>query len=332
MGPQMTRTGTVLAPTGQRSAGRPGAPIFSAIVPTFSRPHALAACLRALAAQTLSPASFEVIVGDDGCAMPVSIQHADLLSELNRTVSVRVVRQANTGPASTRNLAAEAASGRYLAFTDDDCEPSPDWLQGLQTRFEATPDALLGGGLRNGVPANDGAAATHAIMDFVYSEHTRRYGARLFSTSNLSLPAAGFHAIGGFSPEFPDAAGEDYDLCWRWQESGGNAQFVPEATVVHYHELTLSGFVRQHFRYGRGLLRVRQRHAARRVQHPVPGPWFYMRLVLHPLRRWWNPAAWRCAFLIAVAQAATALGAAVELLRPSRPRHTPETSVRAESN
>jgi GT2 family glycosyltransferase len=313
------------------SADAPDGPFISVIVPTHDRPVALSACLRALAAQTLSPGAFEIIICDDGSTPAVALQQAGLLAELADGLRVRVVRQENAGPAAARNLGAAAARGRYLAFTDDDCEPAPDWLERLLTHHEKRPGVLLGGAMRNGLAANVYAAATHAIMDFVYAEHWRYSESRLFSTSNLSLPAEGFRAIGGFSPEFPDAAGEDYDLCWRWQESGGHAEYAPDAVIVHNHALTFRDYARQHFRYGRGLLRVRRRQKERARRKRTARAGFYLRLVLHPLQTSLRFPAWRCAALIGISQIVTALGATVELVHPSKRRNAARDAVTKQS-
>lgn len=293
---------------------------ISVIIPTYDRPAALARCLEALAHQTLPRECFEVIVCDDGSPAAVAGLQADLVSRMAPDLDVRLLHQSNAGPAIARNLGAGEARGRYLAFTDDDCRPSSDWLERLLARFRHSPDVLLGGGMRNGLESDRHAAATHAIMDYVYEEQGRSTGARLFSTSNLSLPRAGFEAIGGFSAEFPDAAGEDYDLCWRWHESGRAAEYAPEAVITHYHALSFRSYVRQHFNYGRGLLRVRMRRSARAAATQGTGVGRVLRIVLHPLRRSWTLAAWRSALLIGVSQFATACGAAAESVRPSRPR------------
>lgn len=306
----------VIGTTDDEAPGSPG-PLVSVIVPTYDRPLALATCLRALAAQTLAKEQFEVIVCDDGSAAAVAAQHAELVAGLGGPRRVRLVREENAGPAAARNLGAALARGRYLAFTDDDCEPAEDWLASLLARFETNPNALLGGGLRNGLASDVCAAATQAIMDFVYGEQERDSGVRLFSTSNMSMPAAAFRAIGGFSPAFRDAAGEDYDLCWRWHESGWQSVYVPEAVIVHGHSLTVRKYLRQHFSYGRGLFRVRERQRERRRVAARRGPGWYVRLVLSPLRSRRDAAAWRCAALIAVSQAATLAGALVEWVRLS---------------
>lgn len=306
-----------MAPADERTARGDGrdVPIISVIVPTYNRPYALTACLRALAAQTLSRGGFEVIVSDDGSTPPVAAAQADLLATVGRAVPLRVVRQANAGPAAARNLGAAVARGRYLAFTDDDCEPAPDWLERLMARYATSPDLLLGGATRNGLPTNPYAAATQIIMDFAFTERQRHADAPLFPTNNLSLPAAGFRAIHGFSGDFPDA-GEDYDLCYRWLESGRRAGHAPDAVITHYHQLTGTGFLALHVRYGRGLLRVRRQSQDNQPRRRRPELAFHLRLLVQPLRNRRNLAAWRQALLIVVAQLATITGAVWEFVRP----------------
>jgi glycosyltransferase involved in cell wall biosynthesis len=217
-------------------------PEISVVIPTFERSTALEGCLHALEAQTLPSAKFEVIVCDDGSRPPMRDALASMLAALAGRLHVRLIRQDNAGPAAARNRGAAAATGRYLAFTDDDCRPEPDWLERLLDHFAMRPEALLGGGLRTTIGSDRYARATQAIMDFVYDDQERRSGLRVFSTSNLALPASGFEKLGGFSSSFKRAAGEDYDLCARWYRGGGEIAYAPDAVVAHDHALTLGAY------------------------------------------------------------------------------------------
>lgn len=298
-------------------------PDISVVVPSFDRAARLDGCLRALEAQTIEPSQYEIIVCDDGSPVPVTDSLAATLETLSGRVHVRVIHQVNAGPASARNRGAAAAAGRFIAFTDDDCRPAPDWLERLLVRFAERPDALLGGGIRPSVESDGYALAMQAIMDFVYADQERRGGIRLFSTSNLAVPARAFERIGGFSTAFRQAAGEDYDLCARWFGAGGEVVYVPDAVVVHDPVLTLRTFWRQHHAYGRGLLRMRQRMRERGIrlarqsliERLLTG--FHLRLIASPLRAQGARGA-SCAALIALSQAATATGLLYELLRPER--------------
>jgi GT2 family glycosyltransferase len=294
------------------------APTISVIVPTFDRPGSLDECLRALGAQTLHPSRFEVIVTDDGSPISVAESLRATLNELSGRITIRVLRQARGGPAAARNEGAAAAAGEFLAFTDDDCRPTPDWLERLLDRLENNPDSLVGGALRATPGADPYARANQAIMEFVYFDQERQAGLRLFSTSNLSIAAGGFRRIGGFSTRFRQAAGEDYDLCARWFASGGDTIYAPDAVVMHHHPLRFVSYVRQHMTYGRGLLRMRRRmrHAGGAMRRPgsrlVPGQ-FYLRLILSPVATR-GVSGLSCAALIALSQAATAAGALGERL------------------
>jgi cellulose synthase/poly-beta-1,6-N-acetylglucosamine synthase-like glycosyltransferase len=297
-------------------------PEISVVIPSFERTGALEGCLQALALQTLPPSKFEVIVCDDGSHLPMRDALASTLESLADRLQVQVIRQHNRGPAAARNLGADAAAGHYLAFTDDDCRPEPEWLHRLLGHFATRPDALVGGGLRTTKGSDRYARATQAIMDFVYAEQVRRDGLRVFSTSNLALPAAGFRQLGGFSSSFRRAAGEDYDLCARWYGGGGEIAYAPDAIVAHDHALTLGAYWVQHFTYGRGLLRVRQhlwRSGVSMRPGSLPGS-FHMRLIASPILRE-GPRGVACAVLVGLAQAATAVGVLAELAVPtSRPK------------
>ena len=298
------------------------APDISVVIPAFERIGALEACLHALAAQTLPPSQFEVIVCDDGSQPPLRDALAPTLEALADRLNVRVIRQDNRGPAAARNRGARSAVGRYLAFTDDDCRPEPEWLERLLRHFAKRPAALVGGGLRTTAGSDRYARATQAIMDFVYTEQEQRNGLRVFSTSNLALPASGFKALGGFSSIFKRAAGEDYDLCARWFGGGGEIVYAPDAVVAHDHALTLGAYWLQHFTYGRGLLQVRQRLRRTGVSlrpGSLPGS-FHLRLIASPVVKA-GPRGAASAVLVGLAQAATAAGVLAELAVPTfRPK------------
>jgi glycosyltransferase involved in cell wall biosynthesis len=86
------------------------APEFSVVIPTHGRPDYLNAALRSVFAQTFT--DFECIVVDDASPEP-----PDLPSDAR----VRLVRRHdNGGPAAARNSGIDVATGKYVAFLDDD--------------------------------------------------------------------------------------------------------------------------------------------------------------------------------------------------------------------
>lgn len=303
------------------------APTFSVVIPAYGRPDRLAACLRALRAQTLPRERFEVIVCDDGSPEALAPMVEPFRSDLDLTV----ITQPNAGPAAARNRGARQARGAVLAFTDDDCTPAPDWLARLDERVTRLPDTLIGGAITNLLVSDPYATATQLVMDFVYRAHEHDVtSVKLFSTSNLAVPAQRFRELGGFDESFATAAGEDYDFCARWHHAGYASVLAPEVVVGHAHGHTLASFWRQHAGYGRALLHVRRRIARRsgRQGLRLEAPRFYAGLVAYPLQRAHGVTAWRSAALVLLSQVATGIGAVRELLgdrvaRPRDARHSP---------
>jgi GT2 family glycosyltransferase len=171
-----------------------------------------------------------------------------------------------------------------LAFTDDDCEPEPGWLRALGARLRGTPDALVGGRTRNGLPHNSYSNASQLILDMVYAFYNAEPGdARFFATNNLAVRAALFHEAGGLDERF--RVSEDREFCDRWRHEGRRLIYEPDAVIIHRHPLTLANFWRQHFRYGRGAARFHRAAGARRSGRLGDHVGFHLHLP-----RWWRQA------------------------------------------
>lgn len=292
---------------------------FSVIVPTYQRAASLARCLDALGAQTLERDRFEVIVVDDGSAEPprAAIERA----RSGGALDVRLIEQANAGPAAARNAGANAARGAYVVFTDDDCRPDAGWLGALEAMAARHPGCGVGGRVVNALGDGLYSTASQLLIEFLYEYYNvDETGGRFFITSNLAMPTRTFRQIGGFDTSFPLAAGEDRDLCDRWREAGLRMVYCDEAIVHHAHALSIRSFCRQHFNYGRGAFHL-HRARARRGEGPlrVEPANFYTRLVGFPLGRVEGVRAVALSALMALSQAVYVSGYAMERVRNRAP-------------
>jgi glycosyltransferase involved in cell wall biosynthesis len=280
-------------------------PLLSVIVPVYNRPEMLARCLESLSRQSLAPNRFEVIVVDDGSTRPIGVPPA--LSP--GSIPVRLVRQANTGPAGARNTGLAEAAGDFVAFIDDDCEADPRWLEILATTLDANPGAAVGGTVVNALDRNPFAEASQLLVSAVCEYYNREsQPTRFFTTNNLAFPREALLAAGGFAEEYVRAAAEDRELCNRWHAQRRPMVTAAEAVVRHRHDLTFGEFVRQHYNYGVGARQFRAAIAARngdRVR--VEPPAFYIGLLKAPLRRH-GLRGLAHSGLIALAQLANAIG------------------------
>jgi len=279
---------------------------FSIIVPTRDRPSQLPACLEAIAGLDYPRSGFEVIVVDDGSE--TSVEQA--LSPFRDLLNLTVLTQSGAGPASARNAGAARARGRFLAFLDDDCAPSPEWLQRLEARFRSGPNRIIGGRTVNALSDNPYSTASQVLIHYLYEYYNRdAEDARFLASNNLAFVASDFQAADGFDSAYPRAAAEDRDLCERLRSSGHRMTYAPDAVVYHAHVLTFRTFCRQHFNYGRGATRFRAAYARRSRQSVKLEPFsFYTELLRYPFAQGMGWQAPLLSALLLVSQGANALG------------------------
>ncbi len=219
--------GTAPVRSATHAAVTPGMPLLSLIVPTRGDAARLGPFLDALALQTAARETYEILLVADGVALPPAI------AARATALGARVVTLAeHQGPGAARNAGAAAATGAYLAFTEDDVTPAPGWLARAAARLAADPtiDVLEGATTKPGRDA----------------PHRGLAGGAVYLPTNLFVRRTLFGRVGGYSEQFFDAARglyfrEDADFGFTLEEAGARVAREPAAVVSHPEELTRWG-------------------------------------------------------------------------------------------
>jgi O-antigen biosynthesis protein len=231
----------------------PHYPRVSVVVCAYNAERTIDACLASLAA--LNYPDYEVIVVNDGSR--------------DRTLAIaesypycRIISQPNKGLSVARNVGAEAATGEIIAYTDSDCVADPDWLTYLVAKMEASGLAACGGPNfpppeNSLVPAAVAVAPggpTHVLLSDEVAEH--------IAGCNMAFRRASLLELGGFDPVYR-AAGDDVDICWRFQDAGHVIGFSPAAIVWHFRRNTVKAYCNQQRGYGKAEALVYSKHPFR---------------------------------------------------------------------
>lgn len=110
-------------------------PTVSVIIPTYQRSHLVTEAIGSVLAQTYR--DYEIIVVDDGSTDDTK----ERLAELGDKITY--IYQTNKGLAAARNTGIKAASGKYIAFLDDDDLWLPKKLAKQVPILDAQPETAL---------------------------------------------------------------------------------------------------------------------------------------------------------------------------------------------
>lgn len=199
----------------------------SVVVPTFRRPDLLDRCLAALMAQDLSATDYEVIVVDDAACEETKrqvecwVERVALSGHTIRYIPVTGVCHPH-GPATARNVGWDAACGEIIAFTDDDCIPTPGWLR---AGAAALTDGIAGAAGRTVVPLPP------VPTDYEYNASHLQHAE--FVTANCFYRRTALIMVGGFDERFTAPWREDSDLFFMLLERQAKYTYAAEAVVTH---------------------------------------------------------------------------------------------------
>ncbi|QSZ67894.1 glycosyltransferase [Methanofollis aquaemaris] len=229
----------------------PPDPKISVIVPAKNAGTQLQPCLDALFNQSIPV--YEVILVDGNST--------DDTVEIAGQYPLRIISEDYGTVGGARQAGFEEASGDYVAYTDADCRPLPDWLEHLSPELRRGV-AGVGGGVRNigsGIWEESIALALDTFLGSANSVQDRLipYKKKVSSISgcNCMYRRLDLLEVGGFDVGLP--VNEDTELNRRIRRLG-DLVYTPDALVLHEQKRGLGDFARRmhFFGYGRGRNRL----------------------------------------------------------------------------
>jgi GT2 family glycosyltransferase len=255
--------------------------LCSVIIPVHNGAATLADQLRGLSQQTY-PGKWEVIIVDNNSTDDTVAVAESWRSQLPNLRIVEAAELACAGYA--RNRGAAAARGDFLAFCDADDVATAGWLKSLA---KAAADADLVGGpvdLRSlNSPETCELNGGRVQLWETKAEHGLLVGIGFLpfvTSANAGVWANVFSRLGGWSEEYPGAAGEDVDFSIRAQLAGYQLGFARDAVMAYRLRSGLTPLARQAYGYGNAFAAIycKFRHAGvpRRRAAQVAQDWWWI--------------------------------------------------------
>lgn len=202
---------------------------------TRDRGPTIATTLRSIAASRYD--DYDIVVIDQ--SKSDDSERAIVRLDMART-ALSYIRSQTVGSAVAHNLAVERARGPLVAFTDDDCEVSPDWLRLIVAHFQENPKV---GEVCGAVIAGPHDSQQGFIPDSVITRTTLTHSPWLKWRergigANMSFRLEVLRAVGPFDaalgPGAPLRSYLDGDMTYRVLKAGYGVLDVPDAYVVHH--------------------------------------------------------------------------------------------------
>ena len=194
---------------------------ITVIIPTYKRPRLLIRCLQAIAAQTLDKSDYKVIVVSDG--EDLSTKDAVETWQLAAHINLSFLQIEKSGPAAARNYGWKKAKTALIAFTDDDCIPSPQWLSAFIHAYSGEKLIAFTGRTQVPLPLKK----TDFAVNLSHLEKAE------FITANCACTRVVLQLVGGFDERFAMAWREDSDLQFKFITHQVDIVPIEEALVVH---------------------------------------------------------------------------------------------------
>ncbi len=247
-------------------------PDISVLVCTRNRPDLLERCLGSLARLRPMPLEFVIVDQSD------SEDSARIIRRAGESLpDLRHLPTATRGLSRARNAGIEAARGRILAFTDDDCLARPDWVGALARAFgrEASLAAVTGGSLPDPAEKADPGILAAATW---HPGEPRLFRGKVDPGTvgggfNLSIRRSWIEKVGMFDPDLGPGGrfrgADDTDFIHRILAAGGTILYDPEVVVSHLPWRDISTQSAVEFEYGHGIAVWALKRAGKRDLYPA---------------------------------------------------------------
>jgi len=155
-----------------------------------------------------------------------------------RSKRIRCIHEPRVGLGAARDGAWRKARGDIICFTDDDCYPSPDFIDAMMLAFAEHPNAgCIGGRILLYDHTDAYLAVDYRTEEFKTPPYSFVYPG-ILQGANLAFRREALEKSGGFDPEMGSGTlypAEDLEAVAAVIWSGYEAWFDPRPVIYHHH-------------------------------------------------------------------------------------------------
>lgn len=235
-------------------------PEISVAICTYNRSDILPKCLESLAEQSADRELFEVLIIDNNSTDDTKKIALDFCE---KNSNFKYIFEEKQGLSHARNRAIVEASGKYLAYIDDDAITDKDWVKSILDCFAQTNADVVGGPVKSFIDTEKIPrfydAKTH---DFYCGDERKRLQPPKFSFGfsgcNTCFKKSLFDEFGNYLTSLgmigsKQRMGEDSEMGYRLLKAGKVFYYEPGMKIDHHirmNNITFSGLLKRSYDTG----------------------------------------------------------------------------------
>ena len=247
---------------------------YSIICPTFEGEKKLPALIECLEANIKTVEAFPEIIFVVDASTDASTAVLTHFQDSHPNMKMTIHKNSeNLGPAQSRNVGVQLASGEIILFLDDDCRPSPTWYLDLDAAWKSVSATTMGIGSVI-IPSESNSfngrfssvfspikpwplmprevSLVRRIKNYYWTPNPIFHGAAYLSGASMSFRNEAFTKVGGFSPSL--RISEDIEICEKMRKLYGDNCLAVVDTYSMPHDFSdkFGSTLRRSYRYGLG--------------------------------------------------------------------------------
>ncbi|MBR4489939.1 glycosyltransferase family 2 protein [bacterium] len=221
-------------------------PEISAVICTHNRSSLLADCINSLLNQNIDSENFEILIIDNNSNDNTKEIAADFCKNHN---NIKYFFEQTAGYSAPRNCGWKNASGKNVAYIDDDEIAAPNWIENILNTFQIEEHPDIIGGI---CEIQYDETPPEWFTDSMGRTNKNRQKGLLnhradsyLGCGNIAFKKEVLEKLNGFSNDFDMKdgflmMGEDTDICQRAKNAGFQLYYNPE--IIIYHRMNSNNY------------------------------------------------------------------------------------------
>ena len=229
-------------------------PLVTVIIPAYNESLNIEVALKSVLA--IDYPHLEIFLMDDGSTDGTAAIAAPYAGE-HPHAHVTIVSAPNQGKPGALNSGVALSHGEYILCMDADAVLAPDVVRHMLPHFLDPKVAAVAGNVK--VSNRDNTLTRLQALEYVAGQNTIRRAQSLFNCVNVVPGTLGMFRrtamkeVGGYDH---DTYAEDTDLTIKLLGAGWKVQCAPDAHAWTESPETVTGIMRQRYRWTRGILQT----------------------------------------------------------------------------